>query len=365
MKILVVDDEPSIRDICSRALKGAGHEVSTADSGVKAAELLGNNWDIILTDLTMPGSVNGIEVVKRAKASGHADVMLMTAFPDLDTAIEAMREGAYDYLIKPFAVDSLLLAVKRCAERRELSAELKREKFLRSELEQAYFELHQMRKVEETFGQFATPEVARFVLDHPQDYWKQGERRTVTVLFADVRNFTAYAGKASPEETVEALNNIFARMIEAIQEEGGILNKFIGDGMLALFGAPVASQRHAQAAARAALKIKARIEELAQARQKSRLQPLRVGIGINSGEVVAGCLGTKNRTEYSVIGHPVNVAARLEEAAQEGQILAGPGCALLLDKDFKLRQLGPIRLAGISEPVPASELLEENPKKSV
>lgn len=364
MKILVVDDEPSIRDICSRALKGAGHEVLTADSGEKAAEMLADNWDIVLTDLTMPGSINGIEVVKRTKASGHADVMLMTAFPDLDTAIESMREGAYDYLIKPFSVDSLLLAIRRCAERRELSAELKREKFLRAELERAYFELNEMRKVEETFGQFATPEVARFVLDHPQDYWKQGERRAVTVLFADVRSFTSYAADASPEEAVEALNNIFARMIDVVQEEGGILNKFIGDGMLALFGAPVAGEKHARAAARAALKIKSSIEDLAQSRKKNNLKPLRVGIGINTGEVIAGCLGTKNRTEYSVIGHPVNVAARLEEAAREGQILVGPGCAQALEKDFKLRPLGPMKLAGISEPVSACELLEENPKSS-
>ena len=358
MKALVVDDEPAIRDICSRFLEKEGWEVSVAASGDEAAKRLGEGWDVILSDLSMPGSVDGNELVRRARAAGSADVILMTAFPELSSAIQAMRDGAYDYLIKPFTNETLLLAVRRCAEKRRLHQELTREKILRAELDKAYFELAQMEKVKETFGQFATPEIAKLVLAHPSDFWKRGERKEVSILFSDVRSFTPFAAQVPPEEVVWALNDIFARVIAAVQKEGGIVNKFIGDGMMALFGAPVPAPDHAEAAARAALRARDAIEELAEARRKLDLQPLRIGLGVNSGEVVAGCLGTRDRAEYSVIGNAVNLAARLEESAGPGQILIGPETVKLIGSRFETRSLGPRTFAGIEKPVVVAELLK-------
>jgi adenylate cyclase len=251
------------------------------------------------------------------------------------------------------------LTVRRCANKRDLSQELAHVKILREELDQAYTKLEQIEEVRETFGQFVTPEVAQFVLAHPDDFWKRGERRIVSVLFADVRNFTPFSARVQPEEVVSALNDIFVLVIDAIQEEGGILNKFVGDGLMALFGVPVPNADHAPAAARAALRARCAVEALAESRRKLGQEPLRIGIGLNTGEVVAGCIGTKDRTEYSVIGHVVNLCARLEEIAAPGQILLGPGISGFLRESFDLSGTVTLKMAGIPEPVPVTELIAE------
>lgn len=359
MNILVVDDEATIRDLCCQALSLAGYHVSTAESGEEAVERLGEDWDIIVTDLMMPGVVDGNELVRRTRALGSADVLIMTAHPDMDTAIQAVRGGAFDYLLKPFSLDTLLTAVQRCVEKRQLSRELAREKALRAELDRAYTSLARMEKVRETFGQFVTPEVAEYVLAHPNDFWKRGERKVVTILFADVRGFSSFAAGIQPEEAVSALNDIFARVIDAIHREGGVLNKFLGDGLMALFGAPVPSGDHVCAAARAALRARDAVEELSESRRTMGSEPLRIGIGINTGEVVAGCVGTRNRAEYSVIGHAVNLAARLEEASVPGQILVGPETCKVLRVAFELGATTTMKLAGLPDPVLVAALIGE------
>lgn len=361
MKILVVDDEDYIRDICDQVLGDAGYEVRTVESGEKALPLLEQEWDIVLTDFAMPGKVDGAEVMWRVRAAGDADVILMTGYPTFDMAVQAVKSGAFDYLIKPFSIDTLWMAVKRCANKRDLSRELARERILREELDQAYTRLEQMEEVREAFGQFVTPEVAEYVLAHPQDFLKRGERKEVTVMFADVRSFTPFSARVPPEEAVSALNEISALVIDAIQREGGILNKFIGDGLMALFGAPVPNKDHARAAARAALRARDAVETLSESRRTCGKEPLRIGIGLNTGEVVAGCVGTKERAEYSVIGHTVNLAARLEKTASPGQILVGAETGKLLRGAFELSGTIALKLPGMPEPAPVAELIGEKP----
>lgn len=357
IRVLLVDDDAGIRDVCGRILREAGFEIQIAESGESAVSLLDAPWDIVVTDLSMPGKINGIEVLRQARARTAADVLIITASPELDTAIQAIREGAYDYLVKPVSRSVLLLAIDRCLERRRLSQELKREKALRSKLDRAYRDLNRSQRIRKTFGQFVTPQVAEFVLANPKRVWQRGERKEVTVLFADVRRFTPFAEAASPEEAVEALNEIFRCVTDAVQREGGILNKFIGDGMLALFGAPATDERHAEAGARAALRACAAVNKLAAARSARKQPPLRIGIGLNTGEVVAGCLGTNTRTEYSVIGHAVNLAARLESEAAPGQIYLGPETLRRLPDRFLYGLRNPLVLPGIALPIIATELV--------
>lgn len=359
MKLLVVDDEEPVRNLCRRILAAAGYALAAAASGEEAAQRLGEDFDIVLTDLGLPGAIDGNELVRRVREAGSADAIILTGNPHLETAIQAMRDGAYDYLIKPFTQDTLLNAVNRCAAKRRLSKELAREKLLRQELDAAYRRLARMEKLRETLGQFATPEVAQYTLDHPDDFWRRGERRQVTMLFADVRSFTAFAARLPPEEVVSALNEVFGLAIEAVRREGGILNKFIGDGMMALFGAPVPLADQAGAAARAARAALREVEALGGRRQARGQEGLRLGVGIDTGEVVAGCLGTRERTEYSVIGHAVNLAARLEESARPGEILVGSGTAVLLRGRFPLLGPTPVQLAGFEGPVAAYQLPAE------
>jgi adenylate cyclase len=197
------------------------------------------------------------------------------------------------------------------------------------------------------FGKFTTPEVATLVLADPKDFWTKGERRTVTTLFADVRGFTGFAARVTPEEAVATLNRIFAVLCEVVASEQGIVNRFLGDGMLAVFGAPFLLEDHAPAAARAALKARASIMRLADERRAQGHEPLHIGLGLNTGSVIAGCVGTSERTEYTVVGHSVNVASRLVAIAEPDQILLGAGTAALVDRPMEIRDRGMVDLKGI------------------
>ena len=197
------------------------------------------------------------------------------------------------------------------------------------------------------FGKFTTPEVASVVLAHPKDFWTQGQRTTVTTLFADVRGFTTFAARVSPEEAVATLNGIFAILCDVVRSERGIVNRFLGDGMLAIFGAPYPLEDHASAAARAALKARSAIMRLADERRALGCDALQIGLGLNTGSVIAGCVGTSERAEYTVVGHSVNVASRLVSIAEPDRILVGAGTAALLDRSMEVRERGLVDLKGI------------------
>jgi class 3 adenylate cyclase len=308
MKILIVDDEPGIREICGRALRSEGHDVSYCESGEDAVGRLEERWDLIVTDLTMPGAVDGNELVRRARAAS-APIAMMSAYPTVGSTVSALQDGACDYLLKPFSLASLVDLVRRRASGAAKPAE---------------------------------PIEARSL-------------RTATILFADIRGFTSFSERVSPVEAASRLDELLACFIEAVHAEGGTINKFIGDGAMAVFGVPLPHAEPAAAAARAALRARAAVERLAG--RSALVESLRFGFGINTGLVAAGFLGTKASSEYGLIGAPVNLAARLEEAAGPGQILVGSETAGELDGRFVLAAERALCLDGIRAPVLASELV--------
>jgi class 3 adenylate cyclase len=305
VKILIVDDEAGIREVCGRALRAEGHEVSYCVSGEEALGRLSEPWDLIVTDLTMPGSVDGNELVRRARAAGSAAIAMMTAYPTLDSSIHAVRDGACDYLLKPFELQALLDVVRRR---------------------------------ESGNSAAAAPIEARRL-------------RTATVLFADIRGFTPFSERVGPDVAATRLDELLARFIEAVHAEGGTINKFIGDGAMAVFGVPLPHADPAGAAARAALRTRAAVEALGD---------LRFGFGINTGLVAAGHLGAGSAAEYGIVGTVVNIAARLEETAGPGQILVGGEVASLLRERFLLAPERALCLKGLRTPVTAAELVSSS-----
>jgi adenylate cyclase len=189
------------------------------------------------------------------------------------------------------------------------------------------------------------------------DFWKRGERREVTVLFADVRKFTEYSGRVTPEAAVRTLNEVFEILVECIQGEGGVVNKFMGDGLMAFFGAPAELPGHPLAAARAAHKARQMLQFLSRPDGAGGDGLPRLGFALNTGEVLAGCVGAKGRTEYSIIGQPVNMAARIEKVAGPMEIILAPATARRVESDFDLRGRGPVALNGFAEPVELWELV--------
>ncbi|PKM98662.1 MAG: hypothetical protein CVU79_02040 [Elusimicrobia bacterium HGW-Elusimicrobia-3] len=356
-KILLAEDDETFRNFCVRTLLESGYDVKTAASGDEAAALAGDFPDILVSDISMPGKINGLDLTRIYKNAGYTDVIIMTGEPDLDTAVEALKLGAYDYLFKPFTADFLLGAVRRCEEKRNLSDNLKRETALREELFKVYFELTKLSKLRETFGQFVSREIAGFLTDHADNSGIKAGKLPVTVLFADVRNFTAFSAAGEPAEVASALNEILTIVYNGVNSEKGILNKFLGDGAMAFWGAPLKEERHAQAAARAALRIRKDMEAWAAMRVERGLPVMALGIGINTGQVMAGCVGAPERSEYTVMGSVVNLASRLVGAAGEGEILLGPDTASVLRGGFDLKSRGRMKFQGIEEPVEAYELL--------
>src|SRR5215471_1209312 len=175
----------------------------------------------------------------------------------------------------------------------------------------------------ETFSRYLSPQVMTQVLADTDLRSLRSARREVTVLFADIRNFTAFAERHQPEEVVDVLNAYFELMVHVLFEHQGTLDKFLGDGLLALFGTPVEQVDHAQRAIQAALDIQRAVTALNAARRRRGQPTLHLGIGINSGEAIVGNIGSERRMEYTVVGDMVNVAQRLQTQAGGGEILIG------------------------------------------
>jgi adenylate cyclase len=190
-----------------------------------------------------------------------------------------------------------------------------------------------------------------------------GEARVATILFCDIRGYTSLAEKIDTLVAVEILNDFLSSMTDIVFIHEGTLDKYIGDCVMAIFGAPVAHDDDPLRAVKAALDMKRRVIDLKELwREKMELaevEAFEIGIGINTGEVIAGNIGNINRMEYTVVSRAVNLASRLENAAQPGQILISKS-TYELTKDFmRMKKLPPVQLKNISEPVEVYEVLSQ------
>lgn len=201
---------------------------------------------------------------------------------------------------------------------------------------------------------FLSPAISQKITAEAADIRLGGESQRITLLFADVRGFTTMAEKMKPREAVEVLNEFFARMTNVIFEHDGTLDKYLGDGLMALFGAPFALQNDAEAAVRAAVDMQ---KSLAELNKISGKPPLHIGIGIHTGEAVVGFLGTERRMDYTAIGDTVNVASRLTSQAGPGQIVISAATHAQLGREIPCTQLAAMKLKGRDEPIDVHEVL--------
>jgi len=203
-----------------------------------------------------------------------------------------------------------------------------------------------------TYGRFLPDYVVKQILEDPEAVKLGGVSQTVTVLFADIRGFTRLSEHASPERVVQLLNRYFSVMSEIIFTHGGTLDKFIGDGLMALFGAPYISPHDAHDAITAAIEMQRAVKQIETELQASGLGEVSIGIGLHTGEATIGYIGSERRSEYTAIGDTVNVSSRLESHAKSGEILvseetmkaAGEMPCLFVPRD-------PIRVKNRQQPV--------------
>jgi class 3 adenylate cyclase len=211
--------------------------------------------------------------------------------------------------------------------------------------------LRERERLRGTLGRYVSGDVARRILEEQDDLSLPGELRRATVLFLDVRGFTGVSEKLAPREVVSLLNAYFSIVVEAVARSGGTVNKFIGDAALCIWGAPREAQDPELSAVRAALEIQAGAKALGELRAAQGLLTVGLGIGINTGEVLAGNLGSHERLEYTVIGDAVNTAQRLESQAKAGEVLVSEEVYKAVAARVLAEPREPVLLKGKAQPV--------------
>jgi adenylate cyclase len=288
--LLVVDDNKVNRLLLGRSLEQQGHTVEMAENGRQALEMLHqHSFDLVLLDIEMP-EMNGYQVLEKATSDlqlRDIPIIITSALEELDSVVKCIEMGAEDYLTKP--VNPVLLKARISA-----SLEKKRLRDQQREL---------IRK-------FATSEVAADM--ETSGFALGGKFVEVSAMFSDIRSFTSIAESQSPTETIELLNTYYTLMFEAISDQGGVVNQMVGDGLMAIFGAPLLQPNHCEHAVKAALDMIDMIQLLNADRLAQGKTEIRIGIGIASGQVIAGYTGTTRRATYTCVGDTVNLAARLE-----------------------------------------------------
>jgi class 3 adenylate cyclase len=330
-RLLVVDDNKVNRLLLTRNLELQGHQVATAENGRVALDMLrAEVFDLLLLDIEMP-EMNGFQVLEQMSRDlqlREVPVIVTSSLEGLDNVVRCIELGAEDYLTKP--VNPILLKARIGA-----SLEKKRLRDRQKEL----------------VRRFATPEVAQ---DLQQSGFALGGKRVdASVMFCDIRNFTPLVDAQSPEDTIELLNAYYTLMFDAISRHGGIVNLIIGDGLMAIFGAPVPLPSHSDRAVRAALEMCEMLELFNVERTAAQKPAIRIGIGIASGEMVAGYTGTNERATYTCIGDTVILAARLEAHTKVAgrPVLIDAATREALRDDIRVEALGAVPIRGKTQSV--------------
>jgi len=309
--ILIVDDTPVNLELLSGMLKEHSYRIRAALSGELALQAARNEPpDLILLDINMPG-MDGYEVCRRLKADEklkEIPVIFLSALSEMMDKVKAFNVGGVDYVTKPFQLEEIRARVET-----HLTLKAARE-YLKDK----------NRFLEYTFSRFVSPKVVETMKQRPISEFLKMERCELTVLFADLRGFTTMANELTPEEIQETLNSFLEVMVARIEEAGGMMDKFLGDGFMALFGAPLRREDHALQALNASAAIQQAHRRWMEERGAGGRPCRPLGIGVATGETVVGAYGTHNRMEYTALGHVVNLASRLCGAAEAGEILTTP-----------------------------------------
>jgi adenylate cyclase len=330
-RLLVVDDNKVNRLLLTRSLELQGHSVASAENGRVGLEMLRReSFDLLLLDMEMP-EMDGFQVLEQLvddRQLRELPVIVTSSLEGIANVVRCIELGAEDYLPKP--VNPVLLKAR-------IGASLEKKR------------LRDQQK--EFVRRFATPEVARDLQD--SGFSLGGKRVQASVMFSDIRGFTSLAESQPPEETIELLNTYYALMFDAISSHGGVVTQMMGDGLMSVFGAPMPLADHCESAARAALEMVELIELFNVEREALAKPAIRIGIGIASGEMIAGYAGTNERATYTCIGDIVNLASRLEAHTKVAKrtILIDDATRVSLGERIVLEALGPVPFKGKSEAV--------------
>lgn len=352
--ILYVDDEAANL----RSFKAAFRrefKVHLAESAAEGVEILRNNEvHLIITDQRMP-EMTGVEFLESINAEFTEQVrMILTGYSDVEAVIKAINTGnVYRYITKPWDEDELRQTIGGA---HKIFALQRTNRTLVNNLHDKVTELERTMKL---FQKYVPEDVVREALDAREgSSLFDGETRDIAVLFSDIRNFTNISSKLEAKEVVEFLNDYFALMSDIILRHNGTVNKFLGDGILAVFGAPVNHLDNSENAVMAALEMTEKVSQISEQYKDKFGREVQIGVGINTGSAVVGNIGSDQKVEYTVIGDTVNVAARIESLTKDK-----PNSVLIAQSTYEKAQhlinadaREPVMVKGKDEPINVYEV---------
>ena len=355
--ILVVDDNEINRDILVTRLISQGYETLQAADGEEALAIVKRSVpDLILLDIMMP-NIDGLEVCRRVKndpALPFIPVILVTAKASSESVVTGLDAGADEYLVKPIDQAALVARVRSALRIKllhdEVQAHAEHLAVLNRTLEERVAK--QVTEIERIgrLRQFLSPQVAELVLSSGGESLLQSHRREVTVVFCDLRGFTAFAETAEPEEVMSILHEYHAALGAMINKFEGTIERFAGDGLLVLFNDPLPCSDPSKRAVEMSIEMREEVSKLVKKWQTFGHE-LGFGIGIASGHATLGCIGFEGRFQYSATGTVANLASRLCDQASDGQILLDIKVCSSVESYFELEPGGELALKGLHRPV--------------
>jgi adenylate cyclase len=355
-KILVVDDVPVNVKLLADLLTVKGYDVCTAANGTEAlARIEKDRPGLVLLDVMMPG-MSGYDVCRKIRenpATAVLPVVMVTALDPTQERVKGIEAGADDFLTKPINQPELLARVKSLLRIKVLHDELADwNRTLEQRVEQQLAQLDRLERLK----RFFSPQLAELIVSGDTEDPLKSHRREITVVFVDLRGFTAFAETSEPEEVMGVLREYHSAMGRHILAHEGTLERFTGDGMMIFFNDPVPVPDAAARAVRMAASMRDHVDELL-VKWRKRGYELDFGVGIDRGYATIGAIGFEGRMDYGAIGTVTNMAARLCGEAKPRQILISQRVFGAVEALIEVEELGVLTLKGFSRPVPAFNVL--------
>ena len=363
-RVLIVDDTPANVKLLEDLLGFHGYEIEAAATGEEALAMVRDHLpDLVLLDVLMPG-LSGYDVCRAIRADpalAMLPVVMITALEDRDERVKGIEAGADDFLSKPINPPELLARVRSLLRIRRLYETVQRQK----EQLAAWNRTLEARVAEEVdhvaklqrLKRFFSPQLAELILAGGADDPLESHRRDITVVFLDLRGFTAFSEAAEPEEVMKALAEFHHAMGRRILEYQGTLERFTGDGLMVFFNDPLPIQQPAHRAVEMAFVMQDDVLKLS-AQWKKKGYSLGLGIGISQGYATVGAIGFEGRIDYGAIGTVTNLANRLCDLAEPGHVLVSQRVFAEVEELVFAEDLGDVSLHGFKRPVRAYRLLD-------
>jgi len=352
-RILVVDDQRTNAEMVSGLLRNLGYEVELALGGEEALELVREKGtDLVISDILMP-ELDGYELCRRLRANSATALLpvILVTSAEQSERVKGIEAGADDFLARPVNWAELFGRVKRLLQIKALQDEIKQ---LNARLEQRVREQVAQLERLSRMKRFFSRAVAEAIVAGGEELLEP-HRREITAVFLDLRGFTSFTDRADPDEVLELLRAYHATLGRTVDEFGGTLEHFAGDGVMIFFNDPIEVDKPAERAIRMALALQRAFNPIAEAWLKLGHE-VGLGIGIAQGDTTLGVIGFEQRWEYAAIGNVPNLAARLCGAAHAGEIILDlqteQDIVHIADTEF----VGALTLRGFQQPVPAFKL---------